>query len=140
MSENFPPLPLYPEYASDAAENESALLDQVGPIPGYNQPVIPFGLSPYNELFSSHQDPPEPSPTSALNPKVPIPRTTRPVIYTSSGRVGRACENCREQKAKCSGHRPSCHRCQDAGVSCSYGDRKREKMLKCVGYVLNKPF
>ncbi|KAF3386669.1 hypothetical protein F1880_001508 [Penicillium rolfsii] len=130
MSENFIPHPLYPEYVPDSAENESAPLEQAGPIPGYTQPIIPFGLSPYNELFYSRRDPLEPGPNSIMNPKVPIPRTTRVVNYTSSARVGRACENCREQKAKCSGHRPSCHRCQDAGVPCSYGDRKREKMLK----------
>jgi hypothetical protein len=142
MSENFPPRPLYPEYASDVPENESAPLEQVRPIPGYPQPIMPFGLAPYNELVTRHQDPPEASPIPSersLNPKVPIPRTTRPINYTSSGRVGRACENCREQKAKCSGHRPSCHRCQDAGIPCSYGDRKREKMLKCVGCVWREP-
>lgn len=144
MSENFPFRPLYPEYTSDVPENESAPLEQLNPIPGYTQPIIPiipYGISPYNDPFSSRQDPSEASPIPSersLNPKVPIPRTTRPINYTSSGRVGRACENCREQKAKCSGHRPSCHRCQDAGVPCSYGDRKREKMLKCVGYLSKK--
>lgn len=67
-----------------------------------------------------------------VNAKVPIPRTAATSTWTSSGRVSRACENCREQKAKCSGHRPTCHRCQESGVRCSYGDRKREKMAKCV--------
>ncbi|KAJ5449306.1 hypothetical protein N7445_004127 [Penicillium cf. griseofulvum] len=65
-----------------------------------------------------------------VNPKVAIPRTSQPGSWTSSGRVSRACENCREQKAKCSGHHPSCNRCLDSGVQCSYGDRKREKMAK----------
>lgn len=63
-------------------------------------------------------------------PKVAIPRSANPTTWTSSGRVSRACENCREQKAKCSGHRPTCQRCQEAGVTCSYGDRKREKTAK----------
>ncbi|KGO65653.1 Transcription factor, fungi [Penicillium italicum] len=65
-----------------------------------------------------------------VNAKVAIPRNAQPSSWTSSGRVSRACENCREQKAKCSGHRPACHRCLDANVPCSYGDRKREKMVK----------
>ncbi|KAJ5322107.1 uncharacterized protein N7506_011237 [Penicillium brevicompactum] len=65
-----------------------------------------------------------------LNAKVAIPRNTPSSSSTTTGRVSRACENCREQKAKCSGHHPVCHRCQDAGVQCSYGDRKREKMVK----------
>lgn len=67
-----------------------------------------------------------------MNAKVPIPRSVYSSSYTTSGRVSRACENCREQKAKCSGHRPSCQRCQDSGARCSYGDRKREKLVKCV--------
>lgn len=67
-----------------------------------------------------------------LNAKVAIPRNTPSSSSTTTGRVSRACENCREQKAKCSGHHPVCHRCQDAGVQCSYGDRKREKMVKWV--------
>lgn len=73
------------------------------------------------------------NPGRPMNAKVPIPRSNYPSSYTStSGRVSRACENCRDQKAKCSGHRPSCQRCQDSGARCSYGDRKREKMVKCV--------
>ncbi|EKV04571.1 C6 transcription factor, putative [Penicillium digitatum PHI26] len=65
-----------------------------------------------------------------VNAKVAIPRNAQSSGWASSGRVSRACENCREQKAKCSGHRPACHRCLDASVLCSYGDRKREKMVK----------
>ncbi|PLB39690.1 putative C6 transcription factor [Aspergillus candidus] len=68
----------------------------------------------------------------SLNTKVAIPRSTHASNWTSSGRVSRACENCREQKAKCSGHRPTCQRCQEAGIRCFYGDRKREKTAKCV--------
>lgn len=72
-----------------------------------------------------------------VNAKVAIPRNAQPSSWTSSGRVSRACENCREQKVKCSGHRPTCHRCLDAGVPCSYGDRKREKMVKLVTFSLS---
>ncbi|PKY02984.1 putative C6 transcription factor [Aspergillus campestris IBT 28561] len=68
----------------------------------------------------------------SLKTKVAIPRSTHASNWTSSGRVSRACENCREQKAKCSGHRPTCQRCQEAEIRCSYGDRKREKTAKCV--------
>jgi hypothetical protein len=63
--------------------------------------------------------------------KVAIPRTTQSTSSNSSGRVSHACENCRDAKAKCSGQRP-CNRCQDNGQLCSYGDRKREKMVKYV--------
>ncbi|CAG7920829.1 unnamed protein product [Penicillium olsonii] len=64
------------------------------------------------------------------NAKVAIPRNTPSSSSIVSGRVSRACENCRKQKAKCSGHHPVCVRCQEAGVQCSYGDRKKEKMEK----------
>ncbi|KAJ5779233.1 hypothetical protein N7457_006953 [Penicillium paradoxum] len=89
--------------------------------------------SPFNfaaaETIPAREGPSKPN-IRHVNAKVAIPRTSQPSSWTSSGRVSRACENCREQKAKCSGHRPACHRCQDAGVRCSYGDRKRERMMK----------
>jgi hypothetical protein len=64
--------------------------------------------------------------------KVPIPRVSSPYHSTSGRRVSRACGNCREQKAKCSGHQPACHRCKDASLQCSYGDRKRDRVKKYV--------
>ncbi|PLB50406.1 hypothetical protein P170DRAFT_353359 [Aspergillus steynii IBT 23096] len=74
----------------------------------------------------------------SLNKKVQIPRSTNPSTWTTSGRVSRACENCRDQKAKCSGHRPTCQRCQESGLQCSYGDRKREKMAKQLNDLTNQ--
>lgn len=68
----------------------------------------------------------------AVDAKLPIPRNPRPKIVSSSGRVSKACENCHEQKAKCSGHRPACNRCQDSGAHCYYGDRKGIAMVKWV--------
>ncbi|EED13436.1 C6 transcription factor, putative [Talaromyces stipitatus ATCC 10500] len=63
--------------------------------------------------------------------KVAIPRA--PNLSEQSNvnrRVGHACESCREQKTKCSGDRPTCQRCQDLGLTCLYGDRKRERTAK----------
>ncbi|KGO78389.1 Transcription factor, fungi [Penicillium italicum] len=64
-----------------------------------------------------------------MNPKVAIPRLDLPLASNNSnnGRVSRACHNCRKQKNKCSGHRPSCLRCQEANVLCVYVDGKRER-------------
>lgn len=62
--------------------------------------------------------------------KVRISRQTVSNSPAPSGRVSRACEPCREQKAKCSGHQPACKRCQDSSIRCSYGDRKREKLAR----------
>lgn len=65
--------------------------------------------------------------------KVAIPRA--PNLSEQSNvnkRVGHACESCREQKTKCSGNRPTCQRCQDLGLTCLYGDRKRERTAKSL--------
>ncbi|CBF79522.1 putative C6 transcription factor [Aspergillus nidulans FGSC A4] len=69
-------------------------------------------------------------PEHSLNSKVAIPRSVSSTAAPTRGRVSRACENCREQKVKCSGQRPSCQRCQESGIQCSYGDRKREKLAR----------
>lgn len=66
-----------------------------------------------------------------MNPKVAIPRLDLP-LASNNGRVSRACHNCRKQKNKCSGHRPSCLRCQEANVLCVYVDGKRERNARSV--------
>lgn len=125
MSEERSHPPSYPEHLPELSDSHdwavcgSLQFSPTG-VPGYTDP-IPAPENPF-ELTAGDQ---------SRHGKLPIPRTTHPSTWISSGRVSRACENCREQKAKCSGHRP-CHRCQDAGIPCSYGDRKREKMVKCV--------
>ncbi|KAJ5972552.1 uncharacterized protein N7479_002470 [Penicillium vulpinum] len=118
MSENFVP---YSEYSN--LENE---FNYDWAVPEYPQP------SPvqFTETIPTRDIRDHLSISDRVNPKVAIPRTSQPSSWTTSGRVSRACENCREQKAKCSGHRPACHRCLDASVQCSYGDRKRERMVK----------
>lgn len=135
MSENYPPGPSYPEFTSDIPENESAPFTYDWAVPGFAHAQPPdFGLPLNTDHFPGRGDPLGANPgEGSLNAKVPIPRSAHPSNWTGSGRVSRACENCREQKAKCSGHHPACQRCQDTGVRCSYGDRKREKILKCVG-------
>lgn len=131
MSDNFPRRPSYPEQGPSNLVNEQ-------PSTTYAQ----LGSGQDQARVSGFQVPMEPAPSDdrlgsnpgqrSMNAKVPIPRSVYPSSYstTTSGRVSKACENCRDQKAKCSGHRPTCQRCQDSGVRCSYGDRKREKLLK----------
>lgn len=126
-----PPHFSHHSFSSDTRKTESSSRDR--PASNFSQPPVGF-----LEAFPSSENPAGAFRTTTtsgnwpMNAKVPIPRTTSASTWTSSGRVSRACENCREQKAKCSGHRPTCQRCQEAGVQCSYGDRKREKMAKCV--------
>lgn len=123
------PDPEHPGHTSDIQENESAPFIYDYLIPEYSQPP-PSRLLTNTKPIPSTDDRLMPNPERSLNPKVPIPRSAYPSKLIVSGRVSKACENCREQKAKCTGNRPICQRCQDAGIRCFYGDRKREKMLK----------
>jgi hypothetical protein len=102
-------------------------------------------ISPYNTLYSEtvgehSDDVRDPWSTSRLtaaervvNGKVAIPRLDRPVA-SHNGRVTRACHNCHKQKSKCSGHRPSCMRCQEINIPCVYVDGKRERYAKYVTF------
>ncbi|KAI2790326.1 hypothetical protein POX_d05836 [Penicillium oxalicum] len=121
-------------YAPNILPDEPTTNEQIESTYRFASSIVPSGLSPHtSELLAGRRDSSEFASDlgqGSRNPKVPIPRATRPVAYSTGGRVSRACEACRDQKAKCSGHRPSCHRCQESGMTCSYGDRKREKMLK----------
>ncbi|GFF50343.1 uncharacterized transcriptional regulatory protein C3C7.04 [Aspergillus udagawae] len=56
--------------------------------------------------------------------KVPIPRLAPPRT-TGNRRIRTACAACREQKAKCSEHRP-CLRCVSFGIPCTSLESKRE--------------
>ena len=87
----------------------------------------------YRELgeWSVVQDKPAPSHVSQPSTtKVAISRIPRPAIEPSNRRVSRACDPCREQKAKCSGHQPSCQRCYATGAICVYTDGKRAREAK----------
>lgn len=125
------PDPEYPGHTSGIQENESAPFIYDNLIPEYTQPP-PFRHLTNTKPIPSTDDRLIPNPERSLNPKVPIPRSAYPRNFIVSRRVSKACENCREQKAKCTGNRPTCQRCQDAGIRCFYGDGKGEKMLKCV--------
>ncbi|KAL4896221.1 fungal-specific transcription factor domain-containing protein [Aspergillus ambiguus] len=131
---NRPPPFQYSSYLGplDLVEHDVSLSDGAGS--HYSQPFVGPQVS-FETVAGFAENPAGTSRVNnasewSMNSKVPIPRSAQPSSWTSSGRVSRACENCREQKAKCSGHRPTCQRCQEAGIRCSYGDRKREKVAK----------
>ncbi|KAF4212208.1 hypothetical protein CNMCM8980_010323 [Aspergillus fumigatiaffinis] len=137
---NRPPFFSYGSYpsSSDFPENETAYSDwtssqfpqaHFGPQVNY-EPIPSYVENPAGPRVGTGE--------RSVNSKVAIPRSANPSSWTSSGRVSRACENCREQKAKCSGHRPTCQRCQESGIRCSYGDRKREKMAKQLSELTNQ--
>lgn len=67
----------------------------------------------------------------AINSKLPIPRAANSTISSDRVRASHACNNCRERKAKCTGRQP-CQRCDDTGVTCVYGIRKREEFIRYV--------
>ncbi|KAE8354634.1 fungal-specific transcription factor domain-containing protein [Aspergillus coremiiformis] len=140
---NRPPPFHYPSYTSSPSSeypgNEATFNDWV--LPQYSQPSYAPSAT-YDTVAGFVENS---AGTSAMltgeqpsNSKVAIPRSANPGNWTSKGRVSRACEKCREQKAKCSGHRPTCLRCQEAGTHCSYGDRKREKMAKQLSNLTNQ--
>lgn len=136
MSGQLPPRSSKSDPSSDKAASESTSLNSNWSVPGSVQHVSP-GFLTTNDSVSGREDPAGPNLSEhpgapSVSGKVAIPRSARTIPWTSMGRTSRACENCREQKAKCSGHHPTCNRCKDAGIRCSYGDRKREKILKWV--------
>ncbi|KAL2800044.1 fungal-specific transcription factor domain-containing protein [Aspergillus keveii] len=102
--------------------------------PAFPQPSFPTQAPPSETTTNSSDVVANTSTTVSqerpLNSKVAIPRSTSSNTVPNRGRVSRACENCRDQKVKCSGQRPTCQRCQESGIQCSYGDRKREKMAR----------
>lgn len=58
------------------------------------------------------------------------PTSSRTEAGTVRRRIATACNECRAQKAKCSGHRPRCERCGPRGLRCVYGtDRRRHTRL-----------
>lgn len=131
MSDRFSPRLPKTEPPSDVTENEYAPFNYDWPGPGSGS----VGFAANTGLIQGSEDLVGPNPgEQPTNAKVAIPRSAQTASWVSNGRTSRACENCREQKAKCSGHHPTCNRCKDAGVRCSYGDRKRERMIKCVDW------
>lgn len=72
---------------------------------------------------------------SAPPGKVAIPALRTPQYPEASsttlkkGRTAHACNYCRKTKAGCTGEKP-CQRCKNAGVTCTYGDGKREAEKK----------
>ncbi|KAJ5653675.1 hypothetical protein N7490_000678 [Penicillium lividum] len=132
MSERPPPLPKKDQH-SDVPGNDLSSFSYDWVVPGLSQPLhVEFptntNLIPGREgLVSSNPG------EWPRNSKVPIPRSAQAATSTSTGRTSRACQNCREQKAKCSGHHPTCNRCEDAGIKCVYSDRKKDKIEKDMG-------
>ncbi|RHZ63555.1 hypothetical protein CDV55_105418 [Aspergillus turcosus] len=67
------------------------------------------------------------SPSTQSLPKVSLPRITTAKPRTR--RASRACINCREQKAKCTGGSP-CERCRELKTECVFVANKSEKVAR----------
>lgn len=104
--------------------DDSASFHSTWTAPDYNLPSLEAAIA--ENTFTATCD--------QANAKVPIPRTAQSTRWIARGRVSRACENCRDQKVKCSGNRPVCDRCRNTGAACFYGDRKKEKTVKWVPF------
>ncbi|PYI23472.1 hypothetical protein BO99DRAFT_428764 [Aspergillus violaceofuscus CBS 115571] len=58
--------------------------------------------------------------------KVLIPRDRSRIVLSSSRiRTSRACDPCRQRKAKCNGGRPACIQCDGLALECTYSEQKR---------------
>ncbi|KAJ5445986.1 Transcription factor [Penicillium cf. griseofulvum] len=64
--------------------------------------------------------------------KVAIPRQRSVAAPSSSKRVSRACEACRQRKQKCNGKTPSCRQCEEAKIPCVYPLKSRERITKQI--------
>ncbi|KAJ9360630.1 transcriptional regulator family: Fungal Specific TF [Paecilomyces variotii] len=69
---------------------------------------------------------------SAPPPQRTIPSSLSPSAESalpkaSSGRAARACEPCRQRKARCSGTEPMCAQCEALKLKCTYTGGKRER-------------
>ncbi|PYH44718.1 uncharacterized protein BP01DRAFT_399851 [Aspergillus saccharolyticus JOP 1030-1] len=58
--------------------------------------------------------------------KVLIPRDRSRIVLSSSRiRTSRACDPCRQRKAKCNGGKPTCIQCDGLALECTYSEQKR---------------
>ncbi|RAL08722.1 uncharacterized protein BO97DRAFT_428037 [Aspergillus homomorphus CBS 101889] len=58
--------------------------------------------------------------------KVLIPRDRSRIVLSSSRiRTSRACDPCRQRKAKCNGGKPTCVQCDGLALECTYSEQKR---------------
>ncbi|KAI1832370.1 transcriptional regulator family: Fungal Specific TF [Penicillium roqueforti] len=127
--DRFPRLPKTDQH-SHIPDNEASSFTYDWVVPGFSRP-LPVEFSANTDLISPSEDLVSSiTRESSIKTKIQIPRSAQAATWTSAGRTSRACENCREQKAKCSGHHPTCKRCEDAGIRCFYSDRKKDKVLK----------
>lgn len=127
MGDNFHHLPAYPGQAK-----ETALLYPDPTFPSHTQQPLCGSLANIEPGVYCDKSLRSNSGERSANPRVPIPRSTYPTHDSPKSRVSRACENCRRQKAKCSGGHPACQRCQNADIGCSYSVRKKDRMLRSV--------
>jgi hypothetical protein len=123
MSQNPPQWPAYPQSPHGIPGDETALFNYRTLFPHHF--IYGFPLNSSHVLRDVNSGLRQPG-DQADNSKLPIPRATYASISANRVRARHACNSCRKQKAKCTGHEP-CQRCEDIGVRCVYGIRKREE-------------
>ncbi|KAL6230094.1 hypothetical protein BDW75DRAFT_79333 [Aspergillus navahoensis] len=69
---------------------------------------------------------PSPTPTTAAEGRVAIPRLGTSDRVLSHTRIPRACAKCQRKKTKCDGRKPTCGFCLRSGAACTYTRSKRE--------------
>ncbi|KAK6523199.1 hypothetical protein TWF694_006093 [Orbilia ellipsospora] len=71
-------------------------------------------------------------PLRLLAPSLDGQRTTPPTRIPKKPRTQVACETCKTQKTKCSGHTPVCARCQKLGIKCNYSYHILQKKRQSI--------
>jgi hypothetical protein len=103
-----------PSYLRGSQQYQSMTSNPAGPA-GESQPPLGFVAAPPGKVAI-----PALKTSRAINPTPNI---------TKKGRIAHACDNCRKAKSGCTGEMP-CLKCKNAGLTCVYGDGKRDKDRK----------
>ncbi|KAF3921106.1 hypothetical protein AA313_de0209221 [Arthrobotrys entomopaga] len=71
-------------------------------------------------------------PLRLLAPSLDGQRASPPTIIPKKPRTQVACETCKTQKTKCSGHTPICARCDRLGINCNYSYHILQKRRQSI--------
>lgn len=93
-------------------------------------PTLNTGTNPITLVSSTTTLLPGSGTSLTARAKVPIPRLRSSIAPRNQGRIPRACERCRQRKAKCSGDSPTCQQCEALSLTCVYTMASKEQIKR----------